>query len=408
MSVSKKMDDFMSSSLFLKILSVFIALICWFYVSGNRAEDTTRTFSVPLEYVNAPPQTTLKTAVKEVQIVLSGPRQVLSAIEPGAVYSEVDARGLLVGKYRLAVHPVTPKNVTLEEIKPTHVDIELVRFVERLIPVEVMVDKGLPQGLYLDMVEVIPKNVSIRGSERDMAKISAARITPTMDELRAGGELVLEVELVRSGELEDDITMEPGSVRLNAVLAEGLPKKDIPVSARIIGKPTEDYRLKAVVVEPAMVTVEGPLGKLDTLKKIDTETIDITNLSKEQSMVIPLRMPEDPLLKVLGTTSVQVRVLLTPFTVTRLVSGVTVVTTGRSIYPGWTVEPNTVNVTVEGMASDITALDENELPIQPYVNVTNLVSRRLTVPVLIENSAGPMLRVTKIEPERVTVIANMQ
>ncbi len=408
MSDPGKLDDFISSPLFLKILSVIIAFSFWFYATGSRTEETTRTMTVPVEYVNAPPQTTLKTAVREAQISLTGPQRVLSSIEQDSVYCEVDARGLSVGQYRLAVHPVVPKNVTLTEVKPTHVDIELVRFVERLVPVEVVVEKELPAGLYLDMVEVVPKNVSVRGSEKDLAKIGSARITPTMEELRASGELTLEVTLVQSAEFEDDVVVEPRSVRLRAVLAEGLPKKDVPVSARIVGKPTDDYRLKAVVVEPAMVTVEGPLVKLNALKKIDTETIDITDISKEQSMVIPLRMPEDPLLKVIGTTSVQVNVLLTPFTVTRLMSGLSVAVEGRSVYPGWTVEPEAVSVTIEGISSEMNALESKELLVQPYVNVTNLVSRRLTVPVLVRNSAGGRIRVVKVEPERVTVIANVQ
>lgn len=364
--------------------------------------------TVPVEYVNAPPQTMLKTAVREAQISLSGPQRALSSIEPESVYCEVDARGLSMGKYRLAVHPVVPKNVTLTEAKPTHVDIELVRFVERLVPVEVVVEKELPAGLYLDMVEVVPRNVSVRGSEKDLATIGSARIMPTVEELRAGGELTLEVDLVQSAEFEDDVIVEPRSVKLSAVLAEGLPKKDVPVSVRIVGKPTDDYRLKAVVVEPAMVTVEGPLVKLNALKKIDTETIDITDISKEQSMVIPLRVPEDPLLKVIGTTSVQVNVLLKPFTVTRFMSGLSVAVEGRSVYPGWTVEPEAVNVTIEGISSEMNALESKELLVQPYVNVTNLVSRRLTVPVLVRNSAGGRIRVVKVEPERVTVTANVQ
>jgi hypothetical protein len=67
-----------------------------------------------------------------------------------------------------------------------------------------------------------------------------------------------------------------------------------------------------------------------------------------------------------------------------------------------------VTVTIEGISSEMNALESKELLVQPYVNVTNLVSRRLTVPVLVRNSAGGRIRVVKVEPERVTVIANVQ
>ncbi len=86
------------------------------------------------------------------------------------------------------------------DVVPTHVDIELLRYIDRLIPVEVTVDKGLPPGLYLDMVEIVPRDISVKGSEKDLAKIGSARIAPTLEDLKAGGELSLPVEIVKSEE----------------------------------------------------------------------------------------------------------------------------------------------------------------------------------------------------------------
>ncbi|GAB1486767.1 hypothetical protein MASR2M79_18180 [Aminivibrio sp.] len=45
--------------------------------------------------------------------------------------------------------------------------------------------------------------------------------------------------------------------------------------------------------------------------------------------------------------------------------------------------------------------------IQPFVNVTNVVSRRLTVPVQIRNKTGGKLKVIKVEPANITVIADI-
>lgn len=408
MAEPRKIDDILASPLFLKVIALLIALAFWFYVSGSRSTETTRTISVDLEYLNVPSQVTLRTPVKSVEVELSGEQAVLSALTPGAVVCELDARGLDVGKYRVAIRSILPKDVKLVDIRPTHADIELLRFVDRLIPVEVSVEKGLPPGLYLDGVSVVPAEVSARGSEKDVSKITSARIMVTLDDLKAGGEKILPVEIEKTGEFEDAVTVDPLSVKLSAVLAEGVPKKTVPVNARILGKPTEDFRLKAVIVEPAVATVEGPLGKLDGITKIDTETIDITGISKEQNMVVSLRVPEDSMVTLVGTASVRVNVLLTPFTVTRLLSSLTVEVEGRSVYPAWKMEPESVNVTVEGIPSEVSALDEKEVLIQPFVNVTNVVSRRLTVPVQIRNKTGGKLKVIKVEPANITVIADIQ
>jgi YbbR domain-containing protein len=408
MPESGKLDEILSSPLFLKVMAGLIALVLWLYVSESRMTETTRTLVVPLEYLNVSPQTTLKAAVREAEIVLAGAQFVLSAIPQDGVVCEVDLRGLGIGKYRIPVRSIVPKDVKIMDVKPTHVDVELVRFIDRLIPVEIAVENGLPPGLFLDMVEIIPRNVSVKGSERDIAKIDAAKILPTLEELKAGGEHHLAVHLVQSEEFEDEVIVEPRTVKLNAVLAEGVPKKTVPVNARIIGEPDGDYRLKAVVVEPAVVTVEGPLAKLNAVTRVDTETIDITGISREQNMVVPLRGPEDRMVTLVGASSVRVGVLLAPFTITRLLSRLTVETEGKSVYPGWKVEPNFVNITVEGTPSEVNALDETEVVIRPFVNVTNVVSRRLTVPVQIQNKSGGKLKVVKIDPASVTVIADIR
>lgn len=408
MAETPRSDDIISSPLFLRVIAVAIAFAFWFYAPGARVTEATRTLTIPLEYLNVPPQTTVKGAVKRLSVTLSGAPGVLSSLSPDSVVCEVDARGLGVGKYRLAVRAITPKDVMLVDLVPTHVDVELLRYIDRLIPVEVAVENGLPPGLFLDMVEVIPREVSVRGSEKDLAKIGAARISPSLEELKAGGEMTQTVEILKSEEFEDEVSVEPKRVKFNAVLAEGVPKKTVPVNARILGKPADDFRLKAVIVEPAVITVEGPLPKLDKVSKVDTETIDIADIDKEQNMVIPLRPPEDDLVKIVGSPSVRVNVLLTPFTVTRLLSRVAVEAEGRSVYPGWKVEPSSVNITVEGVPSEVNSLDEEELPIQPFVNVTNIVSRRLTVPVQVRNRTEGKLKVVRVEPSSVNVIAEVQ
>ena len=220
--------------------------------------------------------------------------------------------------------------------------------------------------------------------------------------------MTLPIEMVMAGEFDEEVLVEPKAVRLSAILSKGVPKKNVPVNARILGEPGGDFKLKAVVVEPAVVTIEGPLAKIQGVAKVDTEAIDLTGISREQNMVIPLRKPEDPMVTLVGVSSVRVEVLLTPFTITRLLSRLKVEVDGRSVYPGWKVEPDYVNVVIEGVPSEVNATDGNEVAIRPFVNVTNIVSRRLTVPVQIQNKSGGNLKVVRIEPASVSVTAEVE
>ena len=50
-------------------------------------------------------------------------------------------------------------------INPSQIAMEMVRYVERVVPVEVTVKDGLPSGLYLESVHVTPKDITVKGVE---------------------------------------------------------------------------------------------------------------------------------------------------------------------------------------------------------------------------------------------------
>lgn len=405
--VRRKIDTLLSSPNFLRIISIVIAVLLWFYVSGDRANEIVKTFKCQVDFLNVPPQTILKTEAKTVEISVSGSRRVLDSLQQGSIICEVDAKGLSLGKYRLAVRAIVPKDVKLVGINPSQIAMEMVRYVERVVPVEVTVKDGLPSGLYLESVHVTPKDITVKGVEKDLARIESVRVSPTLDQLKSGEEITVPVEIIKSQGFEDEVTIDPGQVKLMAVLAQGLPKKKVAVNVQVVGKPHSDYSVKAIVVEPSEVEVEGPYPSLGSLSRLETETIDITGLSQEQSMVVPLKPLEDSSLKYTGASSVRVNILLKPYTVSKLLNNVAVEVEGNSIYPGWSVEPTTVNITIEGIPSEVEKINETNFPIEPYVNVTNIVSRKLMVPVQIRNTSKS-IHVVKVDPSRVTVRAEVE
>ncbi|WP_286934541.1 MULTISPECIES: YbbR-like domain-containing protein [Aminobacterium] len=404
---SKKIDVLLTSPHFLRIISVVIAILLWFYVAGDRGGEVVRTFRCPVDFSNVPQQTILRAETREVEVSVSGSRTMLDGLKQGSILCEVDTKGLSLGKYRLAVRAIVPKDVKVVGINPAQIAIEMVRYIDRMIPVDVVVKDGLPPGLYLESVHITPKDVTVRGVEKDLARIKGVRITPTLDQLKSGEDVVLPVEVNKSEVFEDQIDIDPKEVHLTAVLAKGLPKKKVPVNVQVIGEPNSDFSVKAIIVEPSEVEVEGPYNKLEALPKVETETIDITGLSQEQSMIVPLKPIDDGTLKYAGASSVRVNILLKPFTVSKLLTNVAVEVEGNSIYPGWKVDPSAVNITIEGTPSEVEKIDESNFPIQPYVNVTNIVSRKLMVPVQVRNTSRS-IHVVKVEPSRVTVRADVE
>jgi hypothetical protein len=77
---------------------------------------------------------------------------------------------------------------------------------------------------------------------------------------------------------------------------------------------------------------------------------------------------------------------------------------GRSIYPGWRVEPPEVNVILEGPPSLLDSAEAEGSPVDVFVDVTNLVSQKITVPVKTTvRSRG--ITLADVDPPNVTVYA---
>lgn len=403
---SKNFDEMLTSPWSLWAISVTAALLMWFYVteSGSGGYGTRR-FSRPLEYQSLDAQAMLRNRVSEVDIEVRGLEEVLAHLDYNSVSCVVDLRNLLPGnKYTQEVKVNLPPNVTLVSSTPSQVVVDLLRQVVRLIAVEVVLPADIPEGQYLEGVEVLPKEVAIRGGEKDISKIGAVRVQPTVQELQSGQELFLPAKLLQSEPFEDEVTLEPAQVRVKGSLVRGLPKKRVPVNVRLSGKPSSDFEVKAIVTEPSEVQIEGTAARLAQVSEVDTETVDISWVSADQSLVVPLKAPSAKGVSIVNLKSVRLSIQLEPVRATTQFSNFPVALRGSGDMAHWAVSPSTVVVTLEGPLSRMADIQPGDVELQAYVDVSNIFVDSATLPVRAE-VASEDLKVVKIEPSTVTVSA---
>lgn len=403
---SKNFDEMLTSPWSLWAISVTAALLMWFYVteSGSGGYGTRR-FSRPLEYQSLDAQAMLRNRVSEVDIEVRGLEEVLAHLDYNSVSCVVDLRNLLPGnKYTQEVKVNLPPNVTLVSSTPSQVVVDLLRQVVRLIAVEVVLPADIPEGQYLEGVEVLPKEVAIRGGEKDISKIGAVRVQPTVQELQSGQELFLPAKLLQSEPFEDEVTLEPAQVRVKGSLVRGLPKKRVPVNVRLSGKPSSDFEVKAIVTEPSEVQIEGTAARLAQVSEVETETVDISWVSADQSLVVPLKAPSAKGVSIVNLKSVRLSIQLEPVRATTQFSNFPVALRGSGDMAHWAVSPSTVVVTLEGPLSRMADIQPGDVELQAYVDVSNIFVDSATLPVRAE-VASEDLKVVKIEPSTVTVSA---
>lgn len=401
---SKNFDEILTSPWSLWAISVTAALLMWFYVmESDESGYVTRRFSCPLEYESLDAQATLRNKVSEVDVEIRGLEEVLARFDYDSVSCVVDLRNLSPGKkYTQDVRVNLPPNVSLVSCTPSQVVVDLLRQVVRLMPVEVVLPQDIPDGQYLEGVEIVPKEIAIRGGEKDISKIGAIQIQPTVQELQSGKELFLPVKLSQSEPFDEEVALEPSQVRMRASLVRGLPKKKVPVNLRLSGKPSSDYELKAVVTDPSEVHLEGPASRLSQISSVETETVDISWLSADQMLVVPLKAPNVKGVSILNVKSVRLSVHLEPAKATTQFSNIPVAIRAGSGESEWAAAPSVVVVTVEGLPSRIADIRPEDVGLQAYVDLSNIFVDSAALPVRVE-IASEDLKVVKIEPPTVTV-----
>ena len=179
---------------------------------------------------------------------------------------------------------------------------------------------------------------------------------------------------------------------------EPVERKEFKVEVPRVGQLPKELTLSKVDVEPRMATVKGPRSELKQFRFIESEPIDLSNISETQSVTLNLRTPGNQ--SSLITKTVSVRVAINEVARQRTFEKRPVELRTSPNLSGIGLNPTEVSVIVEGPPAVVAEIDPGE--IVPYVRVREVPSTEgRKVEVNVDIPAG--CSVSKIEPESVYV-----
>lgn len=401
------MDTILTSSWALWLISIFTAVFMWIYVTGiEESEYISRKFSCPVEYRGLDAQTILRSRLSEVDIEIRGTEQALMNLDYNTVTAYVDARNLVPGKkYTVNVNVETPTSIHLVSCFPSQATLDLVRQVTRLMTVETVLPQNIPEGHYIEGVEIIPKEVGIKGAEDDVVKVGSVRVTPTIEELQEGGERLMAVKFVQSEAFEGNVAVEPAQVRFHGTLVRGLPRKRVPVNVRLTGRLDPDYEVRAIITDPSEVQIEGNAQDIAKVEAVDTEVIDVSSLNEDKVIVVPLRQPEAAGVSLVSNSSVRVSLQLSETRAEKMLTNIPVELRELQGLEGEELvcNPPTISVTIEGRPSVIANFNADDIEIKAFVDMSNIFMTPVTLPVKAEITSGDAFKITRVVPANVTI-----
>jgi YbbR domain-containing protein len=253
----------------LKLMAVLLAVALWFTVAGEH--EVERTMRVPLDFGNKPPlMEILGEPPTTVDVRVLGSSAVLSRMEPGAVVAVLDLSTARPGSrlFNLrAEHVRTPYGVSVLQVTPSTISLELERSARRMLKVVPAVEGEPAPGFVIGPVATDPGQVEVIGPESHIQDLTSATTEPVL--VSGAREAVEDVVTVGVS----DSTVRLITAQDATVKVEILPA---PIERELSGVPIRWRNLGQGLtarVQPSWATVVVR-GRPDAVEVMRAETIN--------------------------------------------------------------------------------------------------------------------------------------
>ncbi|MEO8603464.1 MAG: CdaR family protein [bacterium] len=246
-----------------KLVSLVIAVGLWFFVNAGE-RDSEMALRMPIAQRNIPTGLMLVSPrVDFVDLVVRGPRTLLSRIDPEQLSMVLDLDGVRPGP---AVFRVTsdamdlPRGVTVVRLMPSEVTLEFAPKLRKSVPVHVALSGKPPEGFRVTATRAAPESVEVIGPAREVETVKAAETSP------------IDLSVATAGLVERDLPLEAPSeyVSFSAALVHAQVQVDEIDRTRTLNGAPVVVRNSAWEsrVRPATVqlTVRGPGSVVDALE----------------------------------------------------------------------------------------------------------------------------------------------
>ncbi len=299
----------------LAVLSVGLAFGVWLFITDT--EHPTRVGVLPLDIavlpVNVPEGLTVAGPLSDVRLRIEAAEDVWDRLIVDDFKATVNLAGAQVGSQSMEVRiEVLGERSHLRVIEaiPASVSVELKPRVSLLVPVAVDVVGSPPTGYEPSSPNAAPDRVAVSGPEDLVSRVTA--VVATVDLSGAVVDVRQSYPLVPRddrGFIVEGVSLEPTTVDVEITVEQKRFNRVVAVSPSLRGSAAAGYNVTAVEVDPASVTLLGPLELLDT-SVVLTDTVDITGASGDVARTVSLSLPAG--VSISGPATVSVRVRIAP------------------------------------------------------------------------------------------------
>ncbi|WP_214776166.1 CdaR family protein [Exiguobacterium sp. s37] len=315
-------DQWLQHKWFLRFIALALAVLLYLMVaetsSSNNASSalpivgqSSMTLDVPVEVFFDEVQYVAYNVPEEMGVELQGPSSSLTMTKLVKDYQVfVDLTNLGTGFHRV---PVEARgfggdvNVKLDR-ETVEIYIDRKQTIEVPVSVNLLNKDQLPDGKVAGDVEIEPSTVKVTGGASRIQNVK--EITLNVDVSNQSQTFTREIPptILDANGNPLNVSVDPNIINVTVPIYN--ESAMIPIEVVTSGEVADDFRLVDTLLGETEVRVFAPKAVLDELQRVETEPIELDDLTKSEKVTATLRLPEGA--TSLGKKEVEVQVLVRP------------------------------------------------------------------------------------------------
>ncbi len=213
------MEKFFRSKNFARILAIFLALILWLFVTGDKITQTTPARKewrdVPLRVENLNPDYVVTEIPSSVDMTLEGLPEAFEDLGMDEMDAFVDLSGKEPGSHLVRVQGRPPRGLSLVQLEPEQVRVTIEAYLSQDFPVELDLIGEPAENWELVEYTLDPETVLVGGPESAFERVSSVEVIVDKTGMRLVERLEVQPEaLDEEGIPVDDIVIDPAAVEM--------------------------------------------------------------------------------------------------------------------------------------------------------------------------------------------------
>lgn len=385
-----RIKELFNKDIFLRLFSVFVAIILWAYVSFVLDPETQKEFTnIPVKFVNE--QNLLNSGLTlvnnnyNVSFLVKGRRNIVSSINKERLSAEADLTGYSkLGRNRLSVKiSGLPSSVEIiKEPEDIYIELDKAYSIQKNISV---ITKGEPQkGFAVFQPSVKPTTVLVDGSQRLINSIYDVIVT--IDVTNADKSFVTKERISIIDKNGSEIKGLKSSIGIVEVSIPIVKAKEVGLKFEIKGEPAKNTITGNVVLNPSKVLITGRDELLSNVNELNIEALDIRGVDKDITIKSKIVLPSG--ISIINndgyvTVNVGVKKIITK-NISLNSSGIQI--KDKSTNLDYLIISEKVNVILEGLEENINSINSSTL--SASINVNNLSQGEYSLPVILNLPEG--------------------